>query len=63
MTTDDRDMLDMAIAVNAQMLNLPINPAWIPMVRANLEVSLRLARTVDEYALPDDHEPASILKA
>jgi len=63
MTTDDRDMLDMAIAVNAQMLNLTINPAWIPMVRANLEVSLRLARTVDEYALPDDHEPASIFKA
>ena len=63
MTPDDRDLLDMAIAANAHMLNLTINPAWMPMVRANLEVSLRLARTVDEYALPDDHEPASIFKA
>jgi hypothetical protein len=29
-------------------------------VRANLEVSLRLGRLVDEFALPDETEPAPI---
>ncbi len=29
----------------------------VPAVRANLEVSLRLARLVDEFALPDETEP------
>jgi hypothetical protein len=45
------------------MLGLTIEPAWLPSVRANLEVSLRLAKLVDELPLPDDHEPASIFKA
>ena len=34
-----------------------------PAVRANLEVSLRLARLVDEFALPDETEPASVFTA
>ena len=63
MAVDDQDSLDAAIAASAQMLKLTIDPAWMPTVRANLEVSLRLARLVDEYPLPDDHEPASIFKA
>jgi hypothetical protein len=63
MAVDDQDSLDKAIAAGAQMLKLTIEPAWMPTVRANLEVSLRLARVVDEFPLPDDHEPASIFKA
>ena len=63
MATDDNDPLDDAIAAGAHMLGLTIDPAWLPSVRANLEVSLRLGKLVDEFPLPDDHEPASIFKA
>ncbi|WP_374991555.1 DUF4089 domain-containing protein [Bradyrhizobium sp. LHD-71] len=45
------------------MLDLTLDPAWLPSVRANLEVSLRLGKLVDEFPLPDDHEPASHFKA
>ena len=37
--------------------------SWRPAVRANLDVSLRLARLVDEFALPDETEPASVYSA
>jgi hypothetical protein len=60
---DDTDPLHTAIDASAKMLGLTIEPAWLPTVRANLEVSLRLAKLVDEFPLPDDHEPASIFKA
>jgi hypothetical protein len=63
MATDDQVDLDAAIAAGAQMLGLTIDPAWLPSVRANLEVSLRLGRVVDEFPLPDDHEPASNFRA
>ena len=44
-------------------LALPVEDAWRPAVHANLEVSLRLARLVDEFALPDETEPASVFTA
>ena len=37
-----------------------VEDAWRPAVRANLDVSLRLARLVDEFALPDETESASV---
>ncbi len=57
------DPLDDYIDAVAKALALPINDAWRPAVRANLEVSLRLARLVDEFALPDDTESASVYSA
>jgi hypothetical protein len=60
---DETDPLLTAIEAGAKMLDLTIEPAWLPSVRANLEVSLRLAKLVDEFPLPDDHEPASIFRA
>jgi hypothetical protein len=42
---------------------LPMEPSWRPAVKANLEVSLRLARLVDEFTLPDETEPASVYSA
>ena len=63
MAADDQDPLLAAIDAGAHMLGLTIDPAWIPSVRANLEVSLRLARLVDEFALPDETEPAPIFTA
>ncbi|NPU12156.1 DUF4089 domain-containing protein [Bradyrhizobium sp. 83002] len=41
-------------------LGLPIEDAWRPAIRANLEVSLKMAKLVDEFSLPDEAEPASV---
>ena len=57
------DPLDDYIDAVAKALALPINDTWKPAVRANLEVSLRLARLVDEFALPDETESASVYSA
>ena len=55
--------LDDFIAAAAAVLDLPVDPAWQPSIKANLEVSLRLANLVAEFALPDEAEPAPIFKA
>jgi hypothetical protein len=57
------DPFDEYIDAVSKMLALPIDEAWKPSVRANLEVSLRIARLVDEFALPDETEPASVFAA
>jgi len=57
------DPLDDYIDAVAMVLNLPIEPAWRPSVKANLQVSLRLGRLVDEFPLPDEAEPASVFTA
>jgi hypothetical protein len=57
------DHLDNYIDAVSAALGLPVEDAWRPAVRANLEVSLRLARLVDEFPLPDETEPASIYAA
>ena len=61
MTSSDplNDYIDAA----SRALALPVAEAWKPAVRANLDVSLRFARMVDEFPLPDDIEPASVFKA
>jgi 1-carboxybiuret hydrolase subunit AtzG-like protein len=55
--------LDDYIDAVAKALALPIEEAWRPSIRANLDVSLRLARLVDEFALPDETEPAPVFTA
>ena len=55
--------LDDYIDAVSKALALPVENAWKPAVKANLEVSLRLARLVDEFALPDETEPASVFTA
>ena len=57
------DPLDDYIDAVAKALGLPVENAWRPAVRANLEVTLRLARLVDEFVLPDEAEPASVFTA
>jgi hypothetical protein len=57
------DSLDDYIDAVSKALALPVEDSWRPAVRANLEVSLRLARLVDEFALPDEAEPASVYAA
>jgi hypothetical protein len=57
------DPLDDYMDSVTQALALPLDDAWRPAVRANLEVSLRLARMVDEFELPDENEPACVFTA
>jgi hypothetical protein len=54
------ETLDAYIAAAADALLLPVDPAWMPAIRANLEVTLRLAKLVDEFPLPDEAEPAPV---
>lgn len=63
MTVKTSDPLDDYIDAVSKALALSIDDAWKPAVRANLEVSLRLARLVDEFALSDEAEPASVFAA
>jgi hypothetical protein len=57
------DPLDDYIDAVSKALALPIDPAWKPAVRANLDVLLKQARRVDEFVLPDETEPASVFAA
>jgi hypothetical protein len=57
------DPLDDFITAAADALALPVEPAWRPAVRANLDVTLRLAAQVEAFELPDDAEPAPIFRA
>ncbi len=60
---DDPESLDRMIDACAPILGLVISDAWRPAVRANLAVSLSFARVVDQFALPDDIEPANVFNA
>ncbi|MEJ2379326.1 MAG: DUF4089 domain-containing protein [Pseudolabrys sp.] len=51
------------IVAAAAALGLPLEEAWKPAVKANLEVTLRHAAMVEEFKLPDDAEPAPVFKA
>jgi hypothetical protein len=57
------DPLDGFVAAAAYALALPVEPQWLPAIRANLEVNLRMANFVAEFALPDESEPAPIFRA
>ena len=57
------DPLDDLIASTSRALDLPLNPAWQPAVKANLAVTLQLGALVAEFPLPDDAEPAPVFKA
>ena len=61
-TPVSRELLDHFIAA-AQALALPVEPAWKPAIRANLEVTLRLAASFADFPLPDDAEPAPVFVA
>ena len=54
------DHLDAYVDSAAQALGIPVQPEWKPAVRANLEVTFRLAALVGEKELPDDAEPAPV---
>ena len=57
------DPLDDFILSVARGLNLTIDNAWMPGVRANLKLTLTLGAQVGEFVLPDDAEPAPVFRA
>ena len=58
-----REPLDAFIEAAARVLALPIEPQWLAAIKANLEVNLRMAAFVAEFALPDETEPAPVFTA
>jgi hypothetical protein len=59
MTKPLNDFVEAAAAA----LGLPLEEAWKPAVKANLEITLKHAATVADFELPDEAEPAPIFKA
>ena len=57
------DTLDDYIDAAAEALGLPVEPEWKPAIKANLQVTLRLAAMVAEFELPDEAEPAPVFEA
>jgi 1-carboxybiuret hydrolase subunit AtzG-like protein len=57
-----KDSLDDYISAAADALALPLEPAWKPAVRTHLEITLKLARLVEDFELPDDAEPAPVFR-
>jgi hypothetical protein len=57
------DPLDGFIEAAARVLALPLEPQWLPDIKANLAVTLRAAALVADFALPDESEPAPIFRA
>jgi Protein of unknown function (DUF4089) len=62
-STVSRELLDHFIGAAAHAHALPVEPAWKPTIRANLEVTLRLAASFADFPLPDDAEPAPVFVA
>jgi hypothetical protein len=61
--TKEPDAIDALVAANAQALGLTFDPAWRESIAFNLRLILRHAALVDEFALPDDAEPAPVFRA
>jgi hypothetical protein len=59
----DEDALDEFIDAVARALGIPVEPQWKPGIRANLQVTLRVAAMVAEFELPDEAEPAPVFEA
>jgi hypothetical protein len=57
------ELLDQLIEAAAHALALPVEAAWKGAVKANLEVTLRLAASLADFPLPDDAEPAPVFTA
>ena len=59
----ESDDLDAFIASGARLLGLTVRPEWRDAIRLHLAISLQHARTVAEFPLPDDTDPASTFSA
>ena len=63
MADANNETLDKLIDASAAALSLPIEAEWRPGIKANLQVTLRLANMVATFPLPDEAEPAPTFEA
>jgi hypothetical protein len=63
MSEIDDKALEAYIKAAAAALGITIEDAWMPSIRANLAVSVRLANIVADFDLPDESEPAPVFEA
>ena len=63
MIQTDEMPLDAFIEAGTKLLDLPLDPAWMPAIRAHLQASLGHAAAASAFALPDEAEPAAIFRA
>ncbi|MFN3746752.1 MAG: DUF4089 domain-containing protein [Hyphomicrobiaceae bacterium] len=63
MSEIDDQALEAYIRAAAAALGIPLEEAWMPSIRANLAVTLRLADSVAAFELPDESEPAPVFEA
>lgn len=57
------DDLDAIILSGTTLLEIPVEPEWHDTIRANLDATLRLARLVDRFPLPDEADAAPVFRA
>jgi len=55
--------MDVLVEAGTKALGLPLDPTWTAAVIFNLRLILQHGARVDEFALPDDAEPAPIYRA
>jgi hypothetical protein len=55
--------IDSFVTASAQALGLTLDPAWHDSIAFNLRLIMRHAALIDEFALPDDAEPAPVFHA
>ena len=63
MRDEQGDTMEQLIEAAAKALELPVEAAWLPAIKANLEVTLRFGNQVASFPLPDDAEPAFVFEA
>lgn len=61
--TPQPDAIGPLIAASELMLGLRLDPAWQDGIRFNLKLLFDHAARVDDFALPDDAEPAPVFNA
>jgi hypothetical protein len=57
------DAIDRLVRAAAATLDLPLDPTWHAGVAFNLHLIMRHASLIDEFALPDESEPAPVFHA
>jgi hypothetical protein len=62
-TDTDDATLDAFIEVGARAMGLPLDPAWLPAIRANLRVTLTHGAAAGSFPLPDEAEAAPVFRA
>ena len=59
----EADDLDAFIAAGTRLIGLTTRPEWRDAIRLHLSISLEHARTVAEFPLPDEADPAAVFSA